>query len=233
MITKKSISQKRNLINLPGRPYSLVRKRRIGRGIESTIYSATVQAGRKRREVVEKKFVKQKMDLRGAAIAGKKAWALLKGLGIPVPAFYVILARKADNKSYRVLMQDLSKKYGPLIPINDKRGQPIFFKKLTLHRDKRLLSEIASDLAAIHKSGYTLQYLDLWALYKKSDGTYGRIAVDYGTLREAPDTPAVDSRDITHISAMGNMQSAKKYLGEKEFEFFLAEYNKQASTKVW
>jgi len=157
--------------------------------------------------------------------AARKNWFLLKKLGIPVPKFYTILIRKEDSShgGYSVLMENLTKRYGKIHPINDSKGNPVFLKKLKIGRDRKLIKEIASDLATINNSGYVLDYLDLWGLYKKPNGEYGRVAIDYTTMRK---------RENVYSGAIRSIQNAREFLGKEEFAYFFKEYNYHANEKI-
>lgn len=220
--------------NPSGRPYTLTRTGILGRGREGIVYSSTIQSGRRKRFVAEKQYSIKlpKIYPRELAVDAKRNWVVLRRLRIPTPKFYVPLIRKANNNSYRVLMQDLHKKHGKLFKINDSYGDPVFLQKLRLPKDKIILRQLASDLAAINNAGYCLDFLDLWVLYKKKDGTYGRVAVDYGQMNPARDTPTINPRDDIRNSAINNLVKARKNMSKKEFDYFLAEYNKRAQEKL-
>jgi hypothetical protein len=216
------------------RPYFLARKKYIGEGQEGEVYSATIMGKNGLRHVVEKNITFNRSDQRKRLVRAKRNWAVLKKLGIPVPKFYTILIRKADlpNGGVSVLMENLSKRFGRIRPINNEMGEPVFLSRLRLGRDKKLLTELASDLAAIHNAGYRLAMFDLWGIYKKPNGTYGRVAMDYGTMYEAEESVSVDQRDVILNSAISLMREAKRFLGRGEFAHFLSEYNKRANEKV-
>jgi len=217
------------------RPYASERKKFIGAGAEGEVFATTIRGKKGIRHVAQKDITFSRNDKRERLVRAKKNWAVLRKLGIPVPKFYTILIRKEEETTggYRVLMENLSKRFGKIRPINNEMGEPVFLGRLRLGRDKKLLTEIASDLAAIHNSGHRLAVFDLWGIYKKPDGSYGRVAIDYGTMYLAEETPAIEARDVIFNSAVNLMREARRHLGKAEFEYFLAEYNKQVKDKVF
>ncbi|MCX6803509.1 MAG: hypothetical protein NTY48_02975 [Candidatus Diapherotrites archaeon] len=123
-------------------------------------------------------------NLNKSKLAGEKlVWRTLKEGNIPVPEFFTPVLRKKAKRFGEVIMEDLTKKYGKLYPINDANGKPVFVTNFS--NTEPVVLDIAKDMAYIHHKGFYPEFADCWHFYKKKDNTWGRIMLDYGSIRQA------------------------------------------------
>jgi hypothetical protein len=156
---------------------------------------------------------------RKAAIRGQLAWRTMWKAGLPVPEISKIDLRKGSKQYLHLFVEDLRKHYGKLEDCHE-RGQPIFFKKFSFPKDKRLLTHLANDIATIHSLGYTPDNVDFWHFYKKGT-SWGRVIIDFDGFRK--------TKRENHIhQSIANVYDISTYLGTKSeaFKFFVKEYSK-------
>lgn len=177
---KRSLQKKEKLI--------IRRGKELGEGIEGTVYQVSV---RKKGTLFGKKAAQKEFFSVGnwhrlekqVLIKNKRIWRKLKQAGLPVPSFYAIDIRKYSRKYKTALMEDLSKKYGEIIPVNNERGLPTKLSMLKLPRDSALVNELGKDLAVMHNNNLFSDTIDFWGFYKKGE-SYGRVIIDYSRMFE-------------------------------------------------
>ena len=114
----------------------------------------------------------------------KRVWRLLKNAGLPVAPNYSPVFRKGSPHYLSTIMTQLEREHGKLIEGHEhQHGRPVLFKELDSKIDRKLIEDLAHDVATIHNLGYDFPYPDIWAYYKKA-GSYGRVIVDLDDIRK-------------------------------------------------
>ncbi len=156
-------------------------------------------------------------QLRHSFLNHQKAWKAFKKAGLPVPTFSKLMLKK-DNPYYlSVFMEDLEKKYGPLRDIHIE-GYPKRLSELTAKNNSTLIRDLASDLATIHKLGFSTEFIDFWHFYITPNGKTNRVILDFNDFYKAKHP------QDTRIKANENIRMIKYYFGKKEFYIFYKEY---------
>jgi hypothetical protein len=201
---------------------------KIGAGTEGVVYKTPLISIKGIRRVAEKRYYTQVGDphvspkqVRIKLINAKRTWKLLKDLNFPVPSFYTPLLRR--NKGiFRVLMENLTIKYGKIYPITQNR-KPLFLAKLSIKNDSILIKTLAKDLVILHSLGFCPKTMDAWVFYKDKK-TYKRLLVDYGNLQTR--YKGKEFLKKHHESFVALNSELKEIMGKNEYELFMKEYLK-------
>ncbi|MFA5931048.1 MAG: hypothetical protein WC821_01925 [archaeon] len=177
---KKRLEKKEKLV--------IRRGKELGEGVEGTVYQVSV---RKKGTLFRKGAAQKKFFSYGnwhplekqVLVKNKRIWRKLKDAGLPVPSFYAVDLRKYSRKYKTVLMEDLTKKFGEIIPVNSDIGLPVKLGELKIPRDQALLSELGKDLAVMHNHNLFSDTIDFWGFYKKGE-SHGRVIIDYSRMFE-------------------------------------------------
>jgi|GEM_PF-1373744 len=200
----------------------------LGKGHESKVHSAKIKShttlfknGKIRVAVrrMRKKYKKDPVTSKDRILSARITWRDLKGAGLPVPAFFVPILRKKSKEYLSVMMEDLSRTYGKIIPINTGHNQPHpwFLKKLTLKKDSELISAMAGDFAKITSLGYVPGYIDFWMFYRnKKTGKLNRLIVDIFDFER----PTI----IYPLKIASNLLRVSENMGKEEYALFQKEY---------
>ncbi len=191
----------------------------LGKGNEGRVRSVKIISKKRARLAAMK--IHHIFSNRTFLAKSKKIWVEFKKAGLPVPKFFVPLFRQSDKNYGSILMENLKNKYGKLIPVNPpaSRGFPTFLNTLLVAQDKKLIVDLAVDLAKINSLGYETHLVDFWHFYKKQNGKYDRLILDYGQLKKLNSSKAHNS----------SSQLLSNHFGKEEYSLFDKVYQKKFS----
>lgn len=181
--------------------------------IKSPFFNSRVAAQKTHARLIAKSSTE---NVHRVIAKNKKVWRDFKKAGLPVAEFYTPVLRKESKHYLTVLAEDFTKKHGELIQIHNNYGEPVLFRELTVAKDSKLLRELAHDLATIDTLRYNTDYLDFWSLYRKPDGSYGRVIADLTELHKVP-----------YVTVLDQHPHVREFLGPKEYALFRAEYQRR------
>lgn len=110
----------------------------------------------------------------------QNVWKILYENNFPVPRFSKVDLRK-NSPTYLNIFREFLYKKNELIDCH-KRGRFRLPKKFNFVRDKKVLNELAQDIAKLSSLGVIAEFPDFWNFYKKKDGSLGRLIVDFNFL---------------------------------------------------
>ncbi|VVB74947.1 Uncharacterised protein [uncultured archaeon] len=209
---------------------------KLGEGRFYEAHKAQVREKTGRRRLLAVKFTRRDTHYilpELSIIRQQKTWADLRKNGLPVVEFSKVDLRKSSKTRLHVFVPNLERRYGKLIPTHDSAWmyegglpKPTFLKQLKLSTDKKLIDELSSDLAKIHKLHYAAWVVDFWHFYKKGD-TYERIILDVGELskRKAKDTT------LGGLNIQNTFVDIYHCMGREEFQFFIKQYMKHTPSR--
>jgi len=231
-------SKKRERYSIKKPPFS-----KIGEGAESNVYRVTLKFknGKKRKAVLkelERKegvFFKKPVKFLGKrerVINAKRAYTAFKRAALPVPSFFIPRIRYFSAPE-SILMENLTKRFGKLFPINSKKrsAHPVFLKKLSIKNDSVLIKNLAKDLATIFNLGFVPYAMDFWMFYKKGN-TYERVLVDLTLFTHKTDEIYSQiPKSFFKENLQNSVFAFKENMGQREFELFYGEFLENLKVK--
>jgi len=205
----------------------------LGTGIEGFVEEVTLKSPwiKKRSAAKKSRYTFRPCDythLKKQVAQTRRTWRVFKKAGLLVPEFYIPIFRKKSKYYLSVLMENLEKKYGKLIAVNDSLGKPYFLKQLKMETDRKLISELGEDLATIVSLGFQPYCFDFWQFYKKPDGSYGRVIADLSLIGETVNhknleyKQFIETRFYRHIR-----EELLPFFGQREKVEFLKAYTRK------
>jgi hypothetical protein len=157
----------------------------------------------------------------------------LRKLKLPVPKFSrTMLEQLGDHKKTVIIAEDLTKRYGKLEDCH-KLGNPVFLKKLRLNKDRKLITNLAKDLATMHLAGIVPKYIDFWHFYQVGNwnlfgrGSWDRVIVDFDKMYRIP------KKQITHDKFIGDtLRSTSQNMNVKVWQAFHKIYLKETGQLI-
>ena len=159
-------------------------------------------------------------QIRHSFLNHQKAWRALRKAGLPVPKFSRVMLKKDHLYYLTAFMEDMEKKHGPLLD-GHVGGYPMHLETLKVGKNSTLIKSLASDLATIHKLGFSTTHIDFWHFYTNKLGEEERIILDFNDFYKAK------GPDEANIIARKNVRTMQEHLGKKEFFIFYKNYLRQ------
>lgn len=159
------------------------------------------------------------------AIIGQQAWFAFLKAKLPVPKISKLDLRKNSKYYLHLFVEDLRKRHGELIDCHTQ-GDPTFFKRLLIPRDRIILKKLAGDLSKIHSLGFAAENVDFWHFYRKKN-TWDRVIIDFDGFRKQGKARHQESV-FENIYDIGTNLGTKS----KEFRYFIHDYTKNCNNKI-
>jgi hypothetical protein len=195
---------------------SVIKGDLLGSGQHNKVFAGElVEKSGKRHSIAIRAFDVCHLDGRGERIRNQKTWLELKKAGLPVVEFSKADLRRNSPTYLRAFQPNLKETHRKLIRIN-QGPFPVFFKKLNIHFDWKLIGDLAKDLATMHNAGLGAGYPDIWALYRKKN-TYDRVIIDFDHIYNL----SKFNPEAKKGSLLGIVSQIHPYLGQKEMNYFV------------
>ncbi|MFA5764006.1 MAG: hypothetical protein WC915_04290 [archaeon] len=168
---------------------------------------------------------------RGDFALMQRIYRKFKQANLPVPSFSRTIPKDASSRQKIVIVaENLEKKHGKLYD-GHKNGELRFPKQLSIKEDRKLLVDLAKDLATIHNLGIACNYVDYFHFYKKGN-SYDRVIVDFDKLEFRSGSKLQKSIYVNLRSFLKALRYGPGLEPTPEFKFFLKSYLKYANPEI-